>query len=53
MISGKAQVAGHQTFQMPEYWEHFRRDEAKPGYLPAHVRILLLTHYLDSIQVND
>lgn len=53
MISGKSAVDGHQTFQMPEYWERFRRDEAKPGYLPAYIRILLLTHYLESIQVTD
>ena len=53
MISGKSAVAGHQTCQMPEYWERLRSGEAKPGYLPAHVRILMLTHYLDSIQVGD
>ena len=52
-ISGKSAVDGHQAFQMPEYWERFRRDESKPGYLPAHIRILVLTHYVHSIQVTD
>lgn len=25
-------------------------DDTKPGYLPAHLRVLVLTHYLESIQ---
>ena len=53
MISGKSAVDGHQTFQMPEYWERFRRDEGRPGYPPVHIRILVLTHYVESIQVID
>ena len=52
IISGEQAMAGHQTFQMPGYWKRFERDEAKPGYLPAHLRILLLTHYLASIQAE-
>ena len=50
IIAGKQNVAGHQTFQMPDFWARYRRDEAKPGYLPAHIRILLLTHYVESLQ---
>lgn len=49
-ISGDRSLVAHRSFQMPGYWERFRGDEAKPGFLPAHVRILLLTHYLESIQ---
>ena len=52
IISGEMAMAGHQTFQMPGYWRRFERDENKPGYLPAHLRILLLTHYLASIQAE-
>ncbi len=50
IIAGKQDVAGHQTFQMPDFWARYQRDEAKPGYLPAHIRILLLTHYVESLQ---
>ncbi len=49
-ISGTRALTAHQSFQMPGYWDRFRGDEAKPGFLPAHVRIVLLTHYLESIQ---
>ncbi len=49
-ISGQRSLTAHQSFQMPGYWERFRGDEAKPGFLPAHIRIVLLTHYLESIQ---
>lgn len=52
IISGEMGMAGHQTFQMPGYWKRFERDEDKPGYLPAYLRILLLTHYLASIQAE-
>ncbi len=49
-ISGERSMLAHRSFQMPGFWDRFRGDEAKPGFLPAHVRILLLTHYLESIQ---
>ena len=49
-IDGAQEVSGHETFQMPGYWARFREDEGKPGYAPAHVRILLLTHFVESIQ---
>ena len=42
----------HETFQMPQFWQRFRDDESKPGYLPAAVRILLLTHYVESLQAK-
>lgn len=50
IIAGETQVEGHDTFQMPEYSKRMRGDDFAPGYLPAHVRILSLTHYLESIQ---
>jgi mono/diheme cytochrome c family protein len=50
VVAGEQSVTGHETFQMPEFWSRFRGDEGKPGYLPARIRILLLTHYLESIQ---
>ncbi len=50
IIAGEEPVAGHDTFQMPEFAARLRADEGKPGYLPAHIRILLLTHYLESLQ---
>jgi mono/diheme cytochrome c family protein len=50
IIAGEVEVVGHETFQMPDYFARMRGEERKPGYLPAHVRILELTHYLESIQ---
>ena len=50
IISGDVQVKGHDTFQMPQYWDRFRGDETKSGYPPASIRILLLTHFLESLQ---
>jgi mono/diheme cytochrome c family protein len=52
IISGERPVAGHETFQMPLYSQRMRGDDFKPGYLPTHVRILELTHYLKSIQAR-
>lgn len=50
IVSGRSEVAGHQTLQMPNYWERYRGDESKDGFLPAEIRILLLTHYVESLQ---
>lgn len=50
IIAGEKEVDGHQTIQMPQYLERMRGDNFKPGYLPAHVRVLELTHYLESTQ---
>jgi mono/diheme cytochrome c family protein len=52
IISGEVEVEGHKTFQMPKYSKRMRGDDFKPGYLPSHVRVLELTHYLESIQVK-
>ena len=50
LIAGDVSVPGHDTFQMPQFGARLKVDEGKPGYLPTHVRILLLTHYLESLQ---
>ncbi|MFN3623554.1 MAG: c-type cytochrome [Hyphomicrobium sp.] len=50
IIAGETPVAGHDTFQMPQYSKRMRAQEGAPGFLPAHVRVLELTHYLESIQ---
>ncbi len=52
IIQGRAPVKGHETFQMPLMEERFRRDQGKPGYRPAHIRLLTLTHYLESLQAK-
>ena len=49
-IDGQEPVAGHATFQMPLLGSRFARDQGKPGYLPPHIRILLLVHYVESLQ---
>lgn len=50
VIAGNKPVAGHETFQMPDFWRRFRGDETAYGSLPAYVRVLLLTHYVESLQ---
>jgi Cytochrome C oxidase, cbb3-type, subunit III len=50
IIEGEEKVKGHDTFQMPLGQQRFERDESKPGFLPAHIRVLQLTHFLESLQ---
>ena len=50
ILAGDVNVPGHDTFQMPQFLARMAADEGKPGYLPTHIRILLLTHYLESLQ---
>ena len=50
IISGKSAVPGHETFQMPEFWKRFKGEEREFGFLPPHVRVLELTHYIESLQ---
>lgn len=50
IISGKTDVPGHETFQMPDFWKRFSGQERDLGFLPPHVRILELTHYIESLQ---
>lgn len=50
IIAGEAAVEGHDTHQMPDFYARLKADDAKPGYLPAHIRVLALTHYVESLQ---
>jgi mono/diheme cytochrome c family protein len=50
IVAGDKQVPGHDTFQMPKFFASLKSQDFKPGYLPAHVRVLELTHYLESLQ---
>ncbi len=50
IISGEKPVPGHETTQMPLYSQRMRGQEASGQFPPAHVRVLELTHYLQSIQ---
>jgi mono/diheme cytochrome c family protein len=50
IIAGKTAVPGHETFQMPDFWRRFSGDEKEWGFLPPHVRVLELTHYIESLQ---
>jgi hypothetical protein len=50
IIEGQEELRGHMSFQMPFWLSRFKRDEGKIGFPPAYIRILTLTHYLESIQ---
>ena len=52
IIDGSDPVEGHDTFQMPEGQTRFRRSGDWPGARPAYLRILELTHYLESFQLQ-
>ncbi|HLF58918.1 MAG TPA: c-type cytochrome [Alphaproteobacteria bacterium] len=50
IIGGETPVRAHELSPMPIWASRFRAEEQTHWYAPAHVRILLLTHYLESIQ---
>ncbi len=50
VIAGRAQVIGHQSFQMPRYWERFKQSEGQPGFDKAEVRIKAIVEYLRTLQ---
>jgi mono/diheme cytochrome c family protein len=50
IIAGDKPVPGHETTQMPLFSERMRSHEQSAGFPPAHIRVLELTHYLESIQ---
>ena len=52
IIAGDTPVEGHDTMHMPDYAKRMKQDDFKPGYHQAHVRILQLTHYVESIQAK-
>jgi mono/diheme cytochrome c family protein len=49
-ISGESPVRAHLLSPMPIWGERLKSEEGAYYYAPAHVRILLITHYLESIQ---
>lgn len=51
IIAGKKSVVGHQSFEMPKYWERFKQQEGKPGFAAPEVRIRAIVEYLRQIQV--
>jgi mono/diheme cytochrome c family protein len=52
VIAGDQPVEGHDTMHMPKYAERMKGEDFQPGYYRAHLRILELAHYLESIQVK-
>jgi hypothetical protein len=50
IVAGEAPVRAHDLSPMPMWAQRFRAEEETRYAAPAHVRILLLTHYLESIQ---
>jgi mono/diheme cytochrome c family protein len=50
IIAGDTTVEGHDTSQMPIFSQRMRGQEAAGVFPPAYLRVLLLTHYLESIQ---
>ncbi len=49
-IGGDSPPRAHALSPMPLWGKRFRAEEEMFYYAPAHVRILLITHYLESIQ---
>ncbi len=50
VIGGEASVIGHQPFEMPGFWRRFRAEEKTESLLSAEMRVLVLTHYVESLQ---
>ena len=50
VIAGEKPIPGHDTLDMPLFSKRMRAQEGHPGFLPAHVRVLEVTHYLESLQ---
>lgn len=50
IIAGEKPVEGHATHQMPDFMAAMKAQEGKPGFQDPHVRVLELTHYLESLQ---
>ena len=50
VIAGDTTIEGHDTSQMPLFSQRMRGREAAGVFPPAPLRVLALTHYLESIQ---
>jgi mono/diheme cytochrome c family protein len=50
IVAGDTTVEGHDTSQMPLFSQRMRGQETAGTFPPTPLRILALTHYLESIQ---
>ena len=50
IIAGDTKVEDHDTSQMPLFSERMRGQESAGVFPPAPLRVLALTHYIESIQ---
>ena len=50
MISGRNSVMGHQSFQMPRFWQRFEQVTGERGFDKPEVRIKAIVDYLATIQ---
>lgn len=50
MIAQADDVTGHQSFQMPKFWERFQQSEGRRGYDAPEIRIQAIVDYLKTIQ---
>lgn len=50
IVAGEKPVRAHQFSGMPIWADRFKTEEETRAAAPAYIRILLLTHYLESIQ---
>ncbi len=50
VIAGDTTIEGHDTSQMPLFSQRMRGQEAAGVFPPAPLRVLAITHYLESIQ---
>jgi len=51
-LSGENPVIAHGNLQMPVWGKRFRNEEGHYDVPAAYLRILVLTHYLESIQAK-
>jgi len=49
-IDGEVAIKSHLISPMPIWSDQFKAEEKQPGRESAYIRILILTHYLESIQ---
>lgn len=50
MIAGREDTVGHQSLQMPKYWQRFEQSEGRRGFDAPEVRIRAIVEHLRSIQ---
>jgi mono/diheme cytochrome c family protein len=50
IVAGQESVVGHQSFQMPKYWERFKQTPGQRDFVAPEVRIRAIVEYLRQIQ---